>query len=64
LKISPVTPEQVVKDLAKAMIRLAEDKELRISMGQAGQKLVSTMYSWEARGKYLAQLYQQVSTRS
>jgi glycosyltransferase involved in cell wall biosynthesis len=64
LKISPVTPEQTAKDLALAMVRLAEDKELRIRMGRAGQKLVKQMYSWEARGEYLTQLYRQVSTRS
>lgn len=64
LKIAPVSLEQVVKDLALAMIRLTEDKELRVSMSKAGQKLVSTMYSWEARGKSLDRLYQQVSTRS
>lgn len=60
IKVLAHTPEQMVHDLARAMVCLAEDPELRISMGQAGQKRVREAYSWEAKGQLLSQLYEEV----
>lgn len=59
-KIPAYTPEQAVQDLAKAITLLAKDSELRVRMGQAGQKLVSEVYSWEIKGQFLAQLYEEI----
>ncbi len=59
-KIPAHTPEQAVQDLAKAITLLAKDSELRVRMGQAGQKLVSEVYSWEIKGQFLAQLYEEI----
>ena len=59
-KVAAHTPEQAVRDLAGAMTRLAQDSQLRIKMGQAGQKRVSATYSWEAKGNSLTQLYEQI----
>ncbi|MDZ8055541.1 MAG: glycosyltransferase family 4 protein [Aulosira sp. ZfuVER01] len=58
-KISAINPEQAVEDLSKALITLAKDPELRIRMGQAGQKLVRDTYSWQVMGKRLAQVYEE-----
>lgn len=63
-KVPAYDPEQAVSDLAEAMVRLAKDSELRVRMGQAGQKLVSENYSWEATGQSLAQLYEKISEQS
>ena len=60
-KVPAHDPEQAVSDLAEAMVRLAKDSGLRERMGQAGQKLVSENYSWEATGQSLAQLYEKIS---
>ncbi|HAJ59025.1 MAG TPA: glycosyl transferase family 1 [Cyanobacteria bacterium UBA8543] len=60
-KVPAHDPEQAVSDLAEAMVRLAKDSGLRDRMGQAGQKLVSENYSWEATGQSLAQLYEKMS---
>jgi len=59
-KIPAHTPEHAVQDLAKAITLLAKDSELRVRMGQAGQKLVSEVYSWEIKGQFLAQLYEEI----
>lgn len=59
-KIPAHTPEQAVRDLAEAITRLAKDSELRVRMGQAGQKRVSEMYGWETKGQLLAQLYEEI----
>lgn len=63
-KIPAHDPDQAVRDIAKAMVRLVKDSELRELMGQAGRKRVSEAYSWEAKGQSLAQLYEEVSLQS
>lgn len=57
IKIVADEPYQAVRDLAAAMIQLAKDPELRVSMGQAGRARVSQNYTWKAIGKNLNQLY-------
>jgi glycosyltransferase involved in cell wall biosynthesis len=59
-KIPAHTPNQAVAELAKAMIRLAQEPELRTSMEKAGQQRVRELYSWEVRGQSLAQLYAEI----
>lgn len=59
-KIPVLEPYQAVRDLAVAMIRLVKDREMRVSMGQAGRKRISQNYSWEAVGKRLNQLYAEI----
>lgn len=59
-KIPAHTPDQVVRDLAKAMAHLVKDSDLRVRMGQAGQKRVSEIYSWETKGQSLSQLYEKI----
>ncbi|AKG21130.1 glycosyltransferase family 4 protein [Calothrix sp. 336/3] len=57
IKISAHTPEQAIGDLARAMEVLATDAERRSRMGKAGQQRVREHYTWESRGKLLAQTY-------
>jgi glycosyltransferase involved in cell wall biosynthesis len=59
-KVPAHQPEQAVRDLAEAMVCLAKDPELRIRMGQAGQKRVEQEFSWQAKGRQLAQLYREI----
>lgn len=59
-KISAVTPEQAVQDLAEAMTRLANDPQLRTRMGQAAQRRVSEVYHWDGKGRLFAQFYEEI----
>ncbi|MBE9004347.1 glycosyltransferase family 4 protein [Fortiea sp. LEGE XX443] len=59
-RIASNTPEGAVQGLAEAIIRLAQDPELRIKMGQAGQKRVSELYRWDIKAKSLVQLYEDI----
>ncbi|WP_341531255.1 glycosyltransferase [Nostoc sp. UHCC 0302] len=61
IKIPAHTPEQAVQELAKAMRLLGRDPELRLRMGQAGQKRVKEGFSWESKGQELAKLYEEIS---
>jgi glycosyltransferase involved in cell wall biosynthesis len=62
-KIAAHTPEQAVQDIAKAMTHLSSDPELRLRMGQAGHNRVKEAFSWETRGRQLAQLYEEILTQ-
>ncbi|MBU7583273.1 MAG: glycosyltransferase family 4 protein [Nostoc sp. TH1S01] len=57
-KIQANTPEQVIKDIAQAMISLVKEPKLRLKMGQAGQKRVTDIFSWEFKGLFVAQCYE------
>ncbi|NJN10975.1 MAG: glycosyltransferase [Richelia sp. RM1_1_1] len=59
-KIPAFNPQQAIGDLAQAMTLLAKDSDLRLKMGQAGQKLVKEKFSWETKGKELTQLYEEI----
>ncbi|AFY53081.1 glycosyltransferase [Rivularia sp. PCC 7116] len=61
LKIPARTPEQAAEGMGKAMKLLANDPELRLRMAEAGRERVQEMFSWENKGKQLAQLYEELS---
>jgi glycosyltransferase involved in cell wall biosynthesis len=61
IKVPANDPEQTIRDLAQAMIRLGNDSQLRFQLGQAGRKMVQELYNWENKGKQLAQLYEKIA---
>ena len=58
IKVPAHSPEQAVSGLAKAMIKLAENPELCLEMGKMGQQRIQELYSWEAKGRWLSEVYQ------
>lgn len=62
-KIPANNPDQAVRDMGKAMVRLAQDPELRLRMGEAGRQLVRASFSWEIRGIQLGQLYWEIGNK-
>lgn len=59
-KVNASDPNQAVEGLAAAMVRLANEPDLRLAMGQAGQRRVKEFYNWETRGHQICQLYEDV----
>ena len=59
-KIPAITPEQVVNDLAEAMLRLACDPELRNRIGEAARKRVNEYFDWDKKGEWLTDLYDSI----
>ncbi len=57
IKVTALNPDQAVADLAAAMIKLANSRDLCIQMGQAGRQKVLDQYTWEAKGRQFSQLY-------
>lgn len=62
-KVLANTPEQAVHDLAEAIVHLAQNSQLRVNMGKAGQKRVNDVFSWDIKGEYLSQLYKEIIAR-
>ncbi len=52
-------PQQVIKDMANGLIRLAEDEDLRLSMSQAALER-SKRYSWDALSEEMCEVYDQI----
>ena len=64
IKAPAASPDQVVSDLAAAMMRLAEDPELRVRMGQASRQRVKEDFDWGKKGELMHQLYGGILTHA
>ena len=64
IKISAVSPDQVVEDLASSMHHLAVNPELRRRMGAAGRARAIEQFSWRANGSRMIQVYRQAIANS
>jgi glycosyltransferase involved in cell wall biosynthesis len=61
IKVSASNPAQSVNELSAAMVHLATNHHLCLQMGQAGQRRVRECYSWEAKGKQFARIYEEIA---
>ena len=59
-KIRANTPEQVVTDLGEAMVRLAQNSDLRKRMGEAARKRVEEHFNWDKKGEWINNIYEQI----
>jgi len=57
-KIPAVSPGVAVRDLAVAMMRLAEDSSLRFRLGQGGRQRVAAHFEWDQKGVFMANIYE------
>jgi len=62
VKVRAGDPEQVVRDIADAMRRLARDATLRAMMGESGRQRSLAMFRWEYKGRLLDALYRHVTS--
>ncbi|OLP20481.1 glycosyl transferase family 1 [Leptolyngbya sp. 'hensonii'] len=63
-KIPAHNPEQAVQGLAQAMTTLAQNPDLRRSLGLSGQQRVRDLFRWSVKGQELANLYETVLKQS
>jgi glycosyltransferase involved in cell wall biosynthesis len=61
IKVPAFSPQQVIRDLAAALTRLANDPDLRARMGQAARRRVREHFAWDKKGEFLAGLYKEVN---
>lgn len=57
MKITPSSPEHTVQELAAALERLYQDKELRLRMGRAARTRAQECYHWDRHGERLREIY-------
>jgi len=62
IKVLPLSPEQAVRDLAAAMLKLATDPDLRARMGKAGRQRIQDDFSCDKKGDLINQMYLTVKT--
>lgn len=60
IKILAVTPNQVVRDMSNAMLRLAKNPHLVAELGRAARERVTNDFSWEGKGRTFNAIYQGV----
>lgn len=58
IKVPAHNPAQATRDLAAAMVKLAENPDLCVQMGAMGQQRIRELYSWEAKAKWLSKVYE------
>jgi len=63
IKVPAIDPDRAVQGLAKAIVCLAGDPELRSSLGQAGKKRLKEVYDWDVKGNFFAELYESIVGR-
>ena len=64
IKVPANTPEQAVAELANSMLRLAEDPELRVRMGEASRQRVKRDFEWGKKGELMHQIYGGIVTQA
>ena len=57
IKVPATLPEQVVSDLAAAMMQLAGDPDLRIRLGVGARQRVREHFDWDQKGIFMANIY-------
>ena len=59
-KIPARTPEQVVEDMARAMLKVAKDIPFKKKLGEAARRRVRKYFSEEAKQKQLLKIYENI----
>lgn len=58
IKVSPTSPATAVREMADAMVMLANNDELRRRMGRAGLERARMEFSWESKCEQILKLYE------
>ncbi len=62
IKVPAISPEQAVRDLATALLRLAQDPDTKVRMGEASRRRVEEHFAWASKGDRLHQIYEGAMT--
>jgi len=56
-KIFAGTPDQAINELTESLLKLAENIDLRINMGQEGIRRIAEYFIWDKKGELLNDIY-------
>ena len=57
IKVTPNSPQQAVIDMAAALERLYNDREVRVRMGQAARQRIEEVYDWDRVSERVLEMY-------
>ncbi len=57
VRLSVTSPEQMPKDMAKAIVQLIENSDLCRRMGENARRRIQTVFNWGAKGKFMEDLF-------
>jgi glycosyltransferase involved in cell wall biosynthesis len=57
IKVTPRSPEQAVTEMAAALERLYNDRELGVRMGKAARQRVEQVYDWDRVSERVLEMY-------
>jgi glycosyltransferase involved in cell wall biosynthesis len=60
IRVTPVTPDQYARDVAAAIRRLVEDRDLRVSLGEGARRRVADIGLWNRKFDQLDLLFAKV----
>lgn len=63
IRITPHSPQSVVRELAEALERLYLDEELRLILGKAARERAEGEYHWDRLGERLTEIYRHAIDR-
>ena len=58
IKVPAISPEQAVRDLAMAMLHLAQDPDTKARMSKASRRRVQEHFAWTSKGDRMHQIYE------
>lgn len=61
IRLEVTDPDQMAKDMAKAIEELIENPEKRTQMGLAAQQRITNEFTWEAKGIFMDKLFNELS---
>ena len=63
IRIPVTNPEQMIKDIAKAINKLIEKPTLRLNMGNAGRKRIKNVFNWDVKGEFMEELLNELDKK-
>jgi glycosyltransferase involved in cell wall biosynthesis len=60
IRIHPITPQQYARELATAIRRLVENRELRLSLGMGARRRVADIGLWDCKIDQMGMLYKRI----
>jgi glycosyltransferase involved in cell wall biosynthesis len=64
IRVKPETIEQTVRDLADAMVKMAESREIRTRMGTAGRERIREEFAWNKQAEHMSRKYEEVLAKA
>jgi len=56
IRLPLTNPDEMIKNMAKAISNLIENQTLRLNMGNAGRERIKKVFNWDVKGEFMEEL--------